>query len=472
MRNKNDKILHCIGAMEPIDCSGEALQIQNRLNEGRDKFNQLVGGICKSVMQISALDLAMGDSTDKMGNISSTVKQISETVVRASQMTEENMNEVVNAHEGFAESITQVSSAAGSIMDDMEASSQEISSIVEESQFTIDKSDQMKDDMQELLEIIKGMNEVIKGINSISAQTNMLALNASIEAARAGEAGKGFAVVAEQIRSLADETKQLTANMDGFVAKIEAASKMSCQSLDHTVEELESMRENLNKVLSNNERNVSNIVHITDSITTIAATSEEIFSAVTNVQDQMGRLREECVSLNEQSDMLGAVSEDLKVNMRPVASIEKELDDSAKLMGNMVQDVFYMLSNRQFIANVQNAITAHQNWLKTLENMVRTRECVPLQTDDTKCAFGHFYYAMNPRNKMISPLWSGLADKHRRFHGYGKNAITALKNQDYAKAENEYKSAVKLSEELLSDFKKIIDNAEALEREHLKVFAE
>lgn len=260
--------------------------------------------------------------------------------------------------------------------------------------------------------------------------------------------------------------------MDGFVAKIEAASKMSCESLDHTVEELETMRGNLNKVLSNNERNVSNIVNITDSITTIAATSEEIFSAVTNVQDSMVRLREECVSLNEQSEMLGNVSEDLKVNMRPVAVIEKDLDDSAKLMGSMVQDVFYMLSNRQFIANVQNAITAHQNWLKTLSTIVKDRECVPLQTDDTKCAFGHFYYAMNPRNKMISPLWNGLAEKHRRFHGYGKNVIVAIKNQDYARAESEYRSAVKLSDELIGDFKKIVDNAEALEREHLKVFSE
>lgn len=472
MKVKNDKILQCISRMEPVEGNKDATQIQARLIDGRDKFNQLVGGVCSSVMKISALDLAMNDSTDKMAHISNNVKQISEVVVRASHLTEENMDEVVNAHEGFAESITQVSAAAGEIMEDMEASSREISSIVAESQTTIDKSSGIKDDMHQLLDIIKGMNEVIKGINSISAQTNMLALNASIEAARAGEAGKGFAVVAEQIRSLADETKQLTSNMDGFILEIESAAKMSSDSLDQSVVELDAMRVNLGKVLENNQRNVSNIVNITDSITTIAATSEEIFSAVTNVQDQMVKLREECTSLNEQSTNLESVSEDLKKNMQPVAEIEKGLDDSAKLMGKMADDVFYMLNNRQFITNVQNAITAHQNWLNTLHQMVKNRECMPLQTDDTKCAFGHFYYAMNPRNGMISPLWAGLAEKHRRFHGFGKNVIAAIKSQDYMKAENEYKQAVKLSEELIADFRRIIANAEALEKENLQVFAE
>jgi len=471
MKSKNDKVLQSIGRMEPVEGNKDAVQIQSRLMDGREKFNQLVGGVCSSVMKISALDLVMHNSTEKMSHISNNIKRISEVVVQASQLTEESMDEVVNAHEGFTESITQVSAAAGEIMEDMEASSSEISAIVEESQATIDKSTKIKDDMHQLLEIIKGMNEVIKGINSISSQTNMLALNASIEAARAGEAGKGFAVVAEQIRSLADETKQLTANMEGFIAEIESAATISSGSLDKSAVELGTMRENLSKVLVNNQKNVTNIVNITDSITTIAATSEEIFSAVTNVQDSMGRLREECTALNEQSISLENVSDDLQNNMQPVSEIEKGLDDSAKLMGQMVEDVFYMLNNRQFITNVQNAITAHQNWLSTLNRMVKSRECLPLQTDDTKCAFGHFYYAMTPRNGMISPIWSGLAEKHRRFHGYGKNVINAIKSQDYMRAENEYKQAVKLSEDLIADFRRIIANAEALEKENLQVFS-
>lgn len=58
---------------------------------------------------------------------------------------------------------------------------------------------------------VEQVNGLTNDILNISSQTNLLALNASIEAARAGEAGRGFAVVAEQIRQLADSSRE-TAN--------------------------------------------------------------------------------------------------------------------------------------------------------------------------------------------------------------------------------------------------------------------
>ena len=61
-------------------------------------------------------------------------------------------------------------------------------------------------------------------INDISDQINLLSLNASIEAARAGEQGKGFAVVAQEIRSLAEQSKQATAQVRDILSDVQKAT--------------------------------------------------------------------------------------------------------------------------------------------------------------------------------------------------------------------------------------------------------
>ncbi len=57
------------------------------------------------------------------------------------------------------------------------------------------------------------IGEIIAAVNDIAEQSNLLAVNASIEAARAGEQGKGFAVVAQEIRNLAEQSKQSTSQV-------------------------------------------------------------------------------------------------------------------------------------------------------------------------------------------------------------------------------------------------------------------
>ena len=452
------KIIYNVSRMIPIEgkADSEEAQMQKRLQSGREKFNQVVEGVFSSVMKISALDLAMQDGSEKLKEVNTNIKGASEKIVEASGVIGESMTGVASAYESFTRTIDQVSTIAVDIKDEMAAGSRELKQVVEKADGTIKNSDDMKQDMQQLVAILNNMNEVIEGINSISAQTNMLALNASIEAARAGEAGRGFAVVAEQIRSLAEETKQLTANMDGFVLKIEEASKLTCESLDKTVEELGEMRGNLNQILDNNLKNEADVAGITDSITTIAASGQKIFSSVTNVQNQMSSLCDKCVILDQQSEELEKIGDSLVKGMEPIGAIEQELDHSAKMMGDMSQDVFYMLDKQVLINAVQNAVIAHQKWLKMLGEMIEKKTCLPLQTDDKKCAFGHFYYAVKPSSGKESEVWKGLGDKHRRLHSYGKNVMDAIKNQNYTKAEHEFTEAKKLSEELTNDFNQIL----------------
>jgi methyl-accepting chemotaxis protein len=74
-----------------------------------------------------------------------------------------------------------------------------------------------------LSEQSQAIGEIIASVDDLAEQTNLLAVNAAIEAAKAGEQGKGFAVVAQEIKSLADQSKQATAQVRTILNDIQKA---------------------------------------------------------------------------------------------------------------------------------------------------------------------------------------------------------------------------------------------------------
>lgn len=77
------------------------------------------------------------------------------------------------------------------------------------------------------------IGQIVTLIETIARQTNLLALNATIEAARAGEAGKGFAVVAHEVKNLATQTAQATAEISGHINAVQAETDRAVQSIGH-----------------------------------------------------------------------------------------------------------------------------------------------------------------------------------------------------------------------------------------------
>jgi methyl-accepting chemotaxis protein len=99
---------------------------------------------------------------------------------------------------------------------------------------TIGSMDQIKELVAGIAENIlvlseqtQQIGEITATVNDIASQSNLLALNASVEAARAGEHGKGFGVVAVEVRNLAEQSKQATAQVKAILNEIQRATNMA-----------------------------------------------------------------------------------------------------------------------------------------------------------------------------------------------------------------------------------------------------
>lgn len=455
-KNKSE-LVKSVSHLQDADYSKdpELGAIYQRLLKGRSQFEESFEKDIKAVMQISSLDLTLKQHTEHMIELSHNVADAAGVIFGAAQETAGVASQVNNQHEELTNTIIRASEETEEVYKQIEAGQGELTNIKELSSQTIKVSQEMQKDMDELFEVINRMNEVIAGINSISSQTNLLALNASIEAARAGEAGRGFAVVAEEIRQLAEETQKLTGNMGQFVEGIKSASQKSAESATSTIEALGTMTEKIENVWSINDENQRHVSRVNESISSLAAVSEEISSSMAEFEAQSNNIEEQCDQLKENSGVMRDVSKQLQAVTKPLEEIEVTLDEAARVMGKMTDDEFFRLERKEFAKYVGNAIDAHKAWLANLKNMVDERSVLPIQLNASKCGFGHFYYAMTPKTPEIRPIWDALDAKHKKFHNYGSEVKKALFAEDYSRAEQLYREAENYSKELIADLQEM-----------------
>lgn len=120
----------------------------------------------------------------------------------------------------------------------------------------LDRVDVLEQSMTALRISSQKISEIVGLVTGIADQTNLLALNASIEAARAGEHGKGFAVVANEVRKLAEETKNAVQNVSHLIKETE--------------NNIVSMADSVNSVDTQVKMSVETQQSLADSFTSIA----------------------------------------------------------------------------------------------------------------------------------------------------------------------------------------------------------
>ena len=289
-KNKINNMLSSLAKLDDMQYepqNKELNDIHKRLVEGRKEFEQVATNTLDSVIQMSVIDATVKMNIDKIATINESLSNEVEDISESAASTSEIASEMSKAHENLTSTIIEVSEEVTQVVGEIDNCEQKLNDINEISGSAIKASREVKAEIDNLQEVVAHMNEVIDGINAISNQTNLLALNASIEAARAGEVGKGFAVVAEEIRQLADQTKSLTANMGDFLQSIADASRKSSVSVDVNVEEMNNINERIQDVYKITADNKKSMDTITDSISSLAAVSEEISSSMNELDNQI-----------------------------------------------------------------------------------------------------------------------------------------------------------------------------------------
>lgn len=300
----------------PMEYKSETEQINKATVEVRQQIREIILNTKQEAEHIGTI--AKGASTrmevlDKdISGITDSVSLVMRQTVMARELSENiknNGQELGNAIENVASKAGEAAEQSSDIMvragkqyDASKQSENEVLSVYEE---TKKELEQAIKDSERVGEIDALTDEIL----SISSQTNLLALNASIEAARAGDAGKGFAVVAEEIRDLADNSRQ---------------------AVDKIRQVTESIVDNV-AFLSKSSRRLLEFI------------TGKVMDDYRGMTELAGMYQEDAVFYSNISADLGASSQEMSAGMTEInasiASIAELVGEIAEAMQNMNQSV-------------------------------------------------------------------------------------------------------------------------------------
>jgi len=232
-----------------IETGDELEEFGTILNSFLDVIQSIIAEIKNNISTTVSVSEELEQTSDNLINsfdhISNQINEVSDVSQSNAGVAEEVNASVIELDMNGQKTLMQVNETLNR--------SEEVMEFVKNGEFSIDEVLEANMSVQsankktfEIMGHLESASEeignAVKFIESIAEQTNLLALNASIEAARAGEHGRGFAVVAEEVRKLAEESKNsvqmIISSIDNICVSSNEAIKAVSQGNEKSITSL------------------------------------------------------------------------------------------------------------------------------------------------------------------------------------------------------------------------------------------
>ena len=162
-----------------------------------------------------------------------------------------------------------------------------------------------------LSEQSQAIGEIIATVTDLAEQSNLLAVNAAIEAAKAGEQGRGFGVVAQEVRSLAEQSKQATGQVRTILGDIQKATSTAVMAAEQGANAVEAGVRQSVEAGEAIRRLADAIAEAAQAATQIAASSQQQLVGMDQVVQAMENINQAGAQNAASTKQAGAIAQDL-----------------------------------------------------------------------------------------------------------------------------------------------------------------